>query len=122
MKLSEITELYERSFRQSKLPFLYCSSCNHNFYYPRDRCPRCHSNNLQVKLSSGKGKIFSYTVIHRKGKAEVFYAIVELEEGFRMYSNISDRVEIEDKVEVFFSQINGAIAPYFRKSASSHTS
>ncbi|AEB95284.1 MULTISPECIES: Zn-ribbon domain-containing OB-fold protein [Metallosphaera] len=81
------------SFREGKVPYLHCLNCKRNFFYPRDRCPNCHSSSLEVRVSSGKGKVFSVTEFQGK-----VYAIIEMEEGFRLYANVLDKVEIGEEV------------------------
>jgi len=114
LNLSDIYKCYNDYFQQSKLPFLLCHYCGHRFYYPRDKCPRCHKNELDVKQSSGLGKVYSFTIVRRKGSDVSCYAIVELEEGFRIYSNIEGKVVIGDTVRVFFKEKDGSRFPFFR--------
>lgn len=93
-------------FRRGRIPFLHCNDCGHNFFYVRDSCPKCHGRNLTVSLSEGKGRVFSVTKFQGK-----VYAIIELGEGFRMYSNVVDDVNVGDEVEA----IPGDGKPLFRK-------
>ncbi|BBL47002.1 Zn-ribbon domain-containing OB-fold protein [Metallosphaera sedula] len=81
------------SFKEGKIPYLHCLDCGHNFFYPRDRCPKCHRGKLESRLSSGRGVIFSYTEFQGG-----VYAIVEMEEGFRLYANVREKVRIGDRV------------------------
>ena len=74
---------------------------------------------------TGKGKIYSYTIV-RKAAHPAFmadtpyaYAIIELEEGLRMASNIVDcnpeELSIGMDVEVTFEDINEEITlPKFK--------
>jgi Predicted nucleic-acid-binding protein containing a Zn-ribbon len=93
-------------FKNGKVPYLHCGDCGHNFFYIRDSCPRCHGRNLSVMLSSGRGRVFSVTKFQG-----AIYAIVELDEGFRMYSNVLDDVKIGDRVEA----VPGENKPVYRK-------
>ena len=62
---------------------------------------------------SGRGKVYSYTVVRRAssrafGDAPYVLAIVELAEGPRMTSNIvapPDQVRIDMPVQVFFDDV-----------------
>lgn len=81
------------TFNEGRIEYLHCEECGHNFFYPRDRCPRCHGNRLERRTSSGNGKIFSYTEFQGG-----IYAIVEMDEGFRLYANVRDKVKIGDRV------------------------
>ena len=72
----------------------HCPSCN--ISYSPSRCV-CACGNAQLTWidASGRGKVFSYTVVHRAPdpafKADLPYviAVVELEEGGKLLSNVS---------------------------------
>ena len=102
-----------------------CQNCGNYHFYPRFFCPKCLSNKLEWIKSSGKGKIYTFTIIERAGmeafKEEVPYvlAIVELEEGVRMMSNIVkcglDEIEIGMSLEVVFDDVTNEITlPKFK--------
>jgi len=113
----DIKKVYQDLLSKEKLPYTKCKSCNKKFYYPRPLCPYCGSNDLEVLESSGIGKVFSLTIIPR-GENNVVYGIVELDEGFRMYSNIitkQGKVDIGDKVRVIFIDKSGVKIPFFEK-------
>nr|6HTJ_A Chain A, Nucleic-acid-binding protein containing a Zn-ribbon [Saccharolobus solfataricus]6HTJ_B Chain B, Nucleic-acid-binding protein containing a Zn-ribbon [Saccharolobus solfataricus] len=116
MREEEIRELYFKYFDENKLPFIQCNKCGHKFYYPRVLCPKCGSSDIEVRFSKGLGKIFAMTKVYRKDGSYVIYGIVELEEGFRMYSNIIEesQADINRKVEVIFKEINGKKYPLFK--------
>ena len=71
-----------------------CRRCSHLFFYPREACPRCLSNDLDWAKVSGKGRLYSFTVIHQPGNrafeqdVPYVYAMVQLDEGPRMISNL----------------------------------
>ncbi|QXJ34774.1 Zn-ribbon domain-containing OB-fold protein [Saccharolobus shibatae] len=116
MRDDEIRESYFKYFNEEKLPFIQCKNCGHRFYYPRAFCPKCGSSDVEVRFSKGQGKIFAMTKIYRKDGSYVVYGIVELDEGFRMYSNIieGNQADIAKRVEVIFKEINGKKYPLFK--------
>ena len=63
---------------------------------PRESCAACGSFNWSWERSSGKGQVFSWTVIHRAlhpgFTPDVPYAtvIIEMAEGVRMVSHVLD--------------------------------
>ena len=71
-----------------------CTSCARAVFYPRQRCPYCWSDALVWQEASGRGVVASYTVAHRPGHpafaedAPYVIALVDLEEGPRMLSNV----------------------------------
>ena len=79
----------------------------------------------QWKESSGRGKVFSWTVtrapFHPVFAGDVPYAVllVELEEGVRMISGLKngsvDEIELDMAVEVVFERLNENVAmPFFQ--------
>ena len=79
--------------RRHELSLQRCASCTSYIYYPRARRPHCFSDRLGWEHVSGRGKVYSYTVVRRASSrsfADQPYvlAIVELDEGPRMTTNI----------------------------------
>ncbi len=79
--------------RQHELWIQRCDDCAHVFFPPRTFCPKCLSKSVQWFRASGRGTLYSYMINHRPApgfEAEVPYAIavVQLEEGPRMMTNI----------------------------------
>lgn len=92
-----------------------CSQCGKVFFPKRVICPECRRRGKieDIKLS-GKGKIYTYSVINTpteefKTLAPYVVAIIELEEGTKITSQIVDcnpkEIEIGDEVEVVFRKI-----------------
>ena len=90
-----------------------CNDCGLYRFPPSVLCPRCMSTDFQRIKASGKAKIFSYQVTY-----QAFYpawdtpyvvAIVELEEGPRMHSNIVgckiEDIRIDMPVELVFEKV-----------------
>ena len=78
-----------------------CRTCSKIFFYPREQCPNCYSTDLDWTQVSGKGRLYSFTVVHQTAhpafqpESPHIYAIVQLNEGPRMPSNLIG-CEIED--------------------------
>ena len=94
-----------------------CTACKQPHFYPRTICPFCMSDKTEWKPASGRGTIYSYSVLKR---AEVPYTIayVTLEEGPTMMTNIvdcdPDTIRIGQKVTVVFKPTDGgAPVPMF---------
>jgi uncharacterized protein len=93
-----------------------CRECAKFFFYPRSTCPYCLSDQIDWVAASGKGTIYSFTVSYRPGHpafiSDVPYniAVVELEEGVRMMTNIlrckNEELKIGMSVEAVFEDIN----------------
>tara|TARA_B110000263_G_scaffold64806_1_gene55933 strand:+ start:85 stop:471 length:387 start_codon:yes stop_codon:yes gene_type:complete len=85
---------YWDGLRMDKLMLPKCNDCGAAFFYPRILCPHCHSRNVGWIQASGKGKLYSFEIAYRtfnpafKVEAPFILAMVELEEGPRMMSNL----------------------------------
>jgi len=117
MKLLDIMSEYFKQFELGRLAYLECSACSHRFYYARTMCPRCFSPRISVSVSHGLGRVFSLTWIHGKEPVEKrSYAIIEMDEGFKLYSSLIDAsdADIGDRVQVVMLERDGKKIPYFK--------
>lgn len=79
---------------QHKLMLMRCSDCGAHRLPSRAHCDRCLSTEFEWKEASGKGTVRTFGVMHQlyhQGFAqEIPYtvAVVELEEGPRIHTNI----------------------------------
>lgn len=117
MKLSEVIDKYRALFDDGRLPYTKCNNCSHVFYYARSSCPKCQSADLDIRASSGHGTIYSVTGLLDKNKRETYYSIIEMDEGFRLYSTVisESAPEIGDSVSVTVINVNGKNYPFFKK-------
>lgn len=108
--------------REGKLKVQRCTQCTHYVFIPQPCCTQCQSTQLEWVESSGRGKVYSFSVVHRAPRPafEVPYIVVviELEEGWHMLSNLlecpADAVAIDLPVRVSFQSITPEITlPYF---------
>ena len=101
--------------KHGKLRMQKCLGCGHVRYPISHVCPQCLSYDFAWADLSGRGEVFSYVVFYqvynKAFEKDIPYnvALVQLEEGPRMYSNIvgvdNDAVKIGDKVEVVFDPV-----------------
>ena len=111
------TEAYWEGARNGKLLLKHCTSCNKVHHYPRALCPYCFSDKLEWRAASGKGKVYTYSVMRRAPEPYVI-AYVTLDEGIKMMTNIVycdlDKVRIDQPVKVVFKPSeNGQPVPMF---------
>ncbi|QEH80002.1 Zn-ribbon domain-containing OB-fold protein [Sphingomonas sp. C8-2] len=67
--------------------------CERAYFPPRNFCPHCGSRNVGAFAASGRARLYSYVISHRPAPGftpPYAVAVVELEEGPRMMSNIVD--------------------------------
>ena len=95
---------------QGRLMIKRCAACGQTHHYPRALCPFCASERTEWVLASGRGTIYSYSVMRR---VPVPYAIayVTLEEGVTMMTNIVDcdldGLRIGQSVKLTFKPTDG---------------
>ena len=69
-----------------------CASCGHHQYYPRPVCLACESANLELVEVAGRGRVYSFTVVHRavspRFDPPYIVALVDLEEGPRLLTHL----------------------------------
>jgi uncharacterized OB-fold protein len=92
-----------------------CELCNRYFFPPRVLCPDCRrGGKMKEHKFSGKGKVYSFTVVRIPPEGFEIYApyamaIVELDEGARVVSQVVDckpeEVKIGMPVEACFRKI-----------------
>src|SRR3989304_6430971 len=82
-------EQFYKHLSQGKFMAGKCTQCGKIHLPPRPLCDNCFSTTFEWVEVSGKGKLFSYTVIHIappqfQANAPFAVGIVELENGLRM--------------------------------------
>ena len=95
-----------------------CAACNRAHWYPRTICPFCPSENVAWRDASGKGTVYTFSVM-RRVKEPYVIAHVTLAEGPTMLTNIvdcdADKVRIGQPVIVIFQDTeNGPPVPMFK--------
>ncbi|MFT3816578.1 MAG: Zn-ribbon domain-containing OB-fold protein [Rubrivivax sp.] len=119
---------YWNAAREQRLLIRRCGACGALHFMPRHLCPQCWSDDLQWIDAKGRGRVHSYTVIHRASSpayasmTPYVVALIELDEGPRMVANILGddalQVRIGDAVEVMFEDRGeGHKVPQFRRAA-----
>ena len=105
-----------------------CAACRAWRHHPRPMCPACGSFDYEWALSSGRGVVHTFTIVHRPTlpafEAQLPYnvVVVRLEEGPLMVSNLldcpADAIRIGLPVEVAFEPLDETIVlPKFRLAA-----
>lgn len=91
---SAVSAPFWDGLRKGQLRVQRCSGCGRHIFYPRSLCPHCLSQAPEWVTVSGRGKLYSYTVVRRafhpafQEDVPYVYAIVELEEGPKVTSNV----------------------------------
>ena len=121
---SPMSEPFWAGTRQHKLMLQKCLDCGAWRWTPQVLCRNCQSERCQWTETSGRGALYSYTIVHRPPlpafKSPYVLAVVELAEGPLMLTNLVDCEEQSLKVgmplEVAFERASEAITLYkFRR-------
>jgi uncharacterized OB-fold protein len=117
-------ERYRTAAAASALLVQRCSSCHLYVHYPRIVCPHCRGLDLEWREACGRATVYSFSIVSQppserwKNRVPYVLAIVELEEGPRMMSNIVgcdvDEVRCGMAVTVTFERRDGRVLPQFR--------
>lgn len=89
-----LTRPYWDAAHRGELVVQRCRRCAQYQHPPRPICSGCWSDDLDWHRCSGKGMVYSYSVAHRpttpgfSAEAPFAVAIVELDEGVRMTTNV----------------------------------
>lgn len=88
------TQSFWEATKEHRLTYQTCTSCGKVVFYPRAHCPHCGSRKLVWHDSRGEGTVYTYSVV-RLNRHPAFVALgpyavalVDLDEGFRMVTNI----------------------------------
>ena len=94
--IDERSRLWWEAAKRHEFLLQSCRSCGHVAFPPAASCPNCQAANLEWLPASGRGVIWSWALFHKSYfpgfAADIPYsvAIVELEEGPRVWTQIVD--------------------------------
>jgi uncharacterized OB-fold protein len=111
--------------RQHELRLQRCRRCASVRHPPRPMCPQCTSLDYDWTRASGRGTVYTFTIVHRptlpvfQEAAPYNVVVVQLAEGPFIVSNLvgcpADQIRIGMAVSVEFDDISEAVSlPRFR--------
>lgn len=113
------TAVFWRGLQCGGLLLQHCADCGNVQYYQQAMCRKCGGDNLTHRKASGRGKVHSFSIVHRAPgpafKDDVPYAVllVDLEEGPRMISTYkgksADEVSFDMDVVLVCEKINDKV-------------
>ncbi len=121
----ETREFWEGA-KRGELRIQRCRSCGKAYFFPRPFCPHCSSKDVEWFTASGRARLYSYVINHRAAPgfqdwAPYVIAVVQLEEGPRMMTNIigieplPENLPIDMPVEVTWERQSDEITlPLFK--------
>jgi uncharacterized protein len=109
---------------EGRLMLMRCTDCGAFRMPSRMHCDICLSTNVEWVAASGRGTVYSFGVMHQKYHPGFFpelpynLALIELQEGPRMVSNIvgteNARIRVGMPVMVDFERHDDVAIPKFR--------
>lgn len=115
-QLTPLSAPFWEAARRRELMIQRCRACARHIFYPRLNCTHCGARDLEWVRALGRGTVYTYTVARRPthpaftDKTPYVIAIVELDEGPRMTTNIvgcdPEAVRIGMAVEAVFEDVS----------------
>lgn len=120
-KPTSLTEPFWQATKEGRLLTQRCAGCGKFVFRPEMACPGCFGSDLEWVESSGRGEVYSFSIVHRAPSPafEVPYvvAIVELEEGWHLLTHVvgcePDEVRVGLSVRVSFVDCGEVALPFF---------
>ncbi|OBK22813.1 hypothetical protein A5634_06385 [Mycobacterium asiaticum] len=122
---STVSAPFWEGCRAGELRYQRCGDCGSANFPPSEHCRQCLSADLAWTVSHGVGEIYSWTVVYRPVTTSFAPpyapAIVSLDEGYQMLTNIigvtPDELAVGMRVHVEFQTVQPDLAlPYFTRS------
>ena len=113
----DLNRHYWDGAQRDALVILRCTSCGSYVHPPRQPCPRCRNDVLEPTEVSGRGRVYSWSVMHSPGnpgfddKLPYTVLVVELDEQPRLITignlvdGAPDDLEVGAPVEVTFEKV-----------------
>jgi len=122
-----VTKPFWDSLKAQAIQLQKCGACQKFVFYPRSHCPGCLSHDLTWTPVSGRGVVHAFAIPHRHPN-RVFteggpfvVALIELDEGARMLTNLIDveampeAVRVGMPVEIVYDAVTDEVTlPKFR--------
>jgi uncharacterized OB-fold protein len=121
-EIDEVNRPYWEGLRAGVLRIQRCRACGNAWLPPREACPNCLAADPDWVEASGHGTVLSWVVYHKayhdafRDRVPYNVAIVELEEGARLITNIvapNDSLRIGLPVQLRIEADFGLALPRF---------
>ena len=124
--ISDETKTYWEGCKAHELRIPKCNDCSELFFPPQGVCPHCLSDNVGYQKASGKGTVYSMSIVHQnrspgfRDELPYILAYVTLDEGVQMFTNVVGvddpyQVKVGAPVEVVFEDATEEITiPKFK--------
>jgi uncharacterized OB-fold protein len=125
--VTETSQPFWDATREHRLLLQWCTACDSPIFFPREVCPGCLGSELEWRPASGRGRVYAVTVENLPERSTIAtdapfaVALVDLEEGVRIMSNVigcaPDDVRVGMAVELTWEPLSdGRNLPQFEPS------
>lgn len=109
--------VYDSFLERGTIAYQRCASCQGAVFPPRVLCPvlDCEGTTLTWEESTGRGEVHSITWLTPRDAPRYNVALIDLDEGFRMMTNVveAESVAIGDRVRGRVDEKGDAMIPVF---------
>jgi hypothetical protein len=121
--ITDDNAFYWEAAAEGKLVAQRCGNCGVLRHPPRPMCGHCQSLDIEVVPLSGRGTLYSYAILHHPQHPAFDYpvlaALVDLDEGIRLLSELSDVDPADIRIGMsvsagFAPTLDGMAVPVFR--------
>jgi uncharacterized OB-fold protein len=112
-----MTRQYWAAAAEHRLLVQRCAGCGHHQFYPRPFCLACSSRRIAWQQVTGRGWVYSLTTVripvHPDLPPPYVVALVDLDEGPRLLTNLAGECAIGDRVRVHWERRDDLVVPVF---------
>jgi uncharacterized OB-fold protein len=113
--ISALTRPYWDAAAAGRYLLPHCNACGAHFFRPEVACPRCFAIDWRWVEASGRGTLYSYSIVHRAPapgfEVPFVFAAIELDEGPCVFSNIVGCAHADIRIGMKLQVQFDAVAP-----------
>lgn len=92
-RVTTFTHRFWNALTEGRLETTRCNGCGRLSFPPKPICPHCWSSDIDWTTLSGRGRLYSHTIIHAapavfQPEAPYGVGIVDLDEGLRIATRV----------------------------------
>lgn len=89
---------YIGHLQNGELAYQYSPAADRPVFFPRVACPYTGNDNLEWRVSSGRGVVYSTTTVHPAAGDPYNVSLIDCREGFRMMSRVEGILSADVKI------------------------
>ena len=89
---------YVSHLEKGELAYQFSPAANRAVFFPRLICPYTGSDQLEWRVSQGRGTVYATTVVHPAEGAPFNVALIDCDEGFRLMSRVEDVAPMDVRI------------------------